>query len=278
MREKCRLSVLPVSLFGKMEDGEITLREWLHEAKRMGLDAADTSMMLLRNHTVTYLNGVKRLIEEEGIPIAMASTYPDFTHPDPMQRERELSYLEGDIAVCSALHIEYLRVLAGQAHPDTTRAEGVRWATEMLRRAAVSAHKFGVKLVYEDHYKPGAWDYVDFSFPVDIFLEIWRNLKGSGVGINFDTGNITAYGGDPLAVLREVFNDVSTIHISDMQQLGRFSPVVVGTGVTPNAEILSFLKEHDFDGLICIEEASNTGYDGIRKAIQFVRSAWEAAS
>lgn len=277
MPEKCRLSVLPVSLFGEMAEGRISLREWLQEAKRIGLDAADTSMMLLREHTVTHLASVKKVIAEEGIPIAMASTYPDFTHPDPLQRERELAYLESDIAVCSALGIEYLRVLAGQAHPETTREEGVRWAVEMLCRAAVIARKFSVTLVYEDHYKPGAWDYVDFSFPIDIFLEISGKLKGSGVRINFDTGNVTAFGGDPLVVLKQVYEEVATIHISDMAESGRFSPVVIGTGATPNAEILAFLKQRGFDGLVCIEEASNTGYEGIRKAVSFVRRTWEAA-
>lgn len=277
MEEKCKLSVLPVSLFEKMTNGEITLQDWMREAKKLGLDAADISMMLLRNHTPTYLNSIKKMIEEEGIPIAMASTYPDFTHPDAMQRERELGYLEGDIAVCSALGIEYLRVLAGQAHPETKRDEGIRWATEMLRRAAVTAQKFNVTLVYEDHYKPGVWDYEDFSFPTDIFLEIQRNLKGSGVRINFDTGNITAYGGDPMQILREIFDDVATIHISDMAQQGKFSPVVIGTGVTPNAEVLAFLKEKGFEGLVCIEEASNSGYDGIQKAVAFVRETWEVA-
>lgn len=277
MQKACRLSVLPVSLFGKMASGEITLREWLDEAKKMGLDAADISMMLLREHTPTYLGRVKQTIAEAGIPIAMASTYPDFTHPDAMQRERELEYLQGDIAVCSALQISYLRVLAGQAHPDTRRDEGVRWAVEMLRRAAVTAQKFGVTLVYEDHYKPGAWDYVDFSFPTEVFLEIYRSLKGSGVRINFDTGNITAYGGDPLEVLEQVYDDVATIHISDMAQKGTFQPVVIGTGATPNGQVLAFLKKKDFNGLICIEEASGTGYDGIRKAVAYVRKAWETA-
>ncbi|MBS5702925.1 MAG: sugar phosphate isomerase/epimerase [Butyricicoccus pullicaecorum] len=277
MGDPCRLSVLPVSLFGKMESGEITLQEWLRRAKGMGLDAADISMVLLKNHTPVYLDRVKKMIHQIGIPIAMASTYPDFTHSDALQRERELAYLRNDIAVGSALGMDYIRVLAGQAHPETTREEGIRWAIEMLRRAAVTAAAFHVTLVYEDHFKPSAWEYADFSYPVDIFLEIARGLKGSGVKLNFDTGNITSQGGDPLEVLREVYEDVATVHISDMAAKGSFAPVVIGTGATPNAEILAFLKKNGFHGLVCIEEASNTGFDGIEKAVRFVRSAWEAA-
>ena len=41
--------------------------------------------------------------------------------------------------------------------------------------------------------------------------------------------------------------------------------------MTPNKEILAYLKQQGFNGLVCIEEASGTGYDGIRKAVEFVR-------
>ena len=46
------------------------------------------SQLALKEHTPVYLNRVNRLIDEIGIPIAMASAYPDFTHPDALQRER----------------------------------------------------------------------------------------------------------------------------------------------------------------------------------------------
>ena len=264
-------------MYEKIVSGEITLHDWMKNAKRLGLDAADISTVMLKEHTPVYLNRVNRLIDEIGIPIAMASAYPDFTHPDALQRERELEYLRRDIAMCSELRLQYVRVLAGQAHLETSREEGIRWAVEMLRRAAVTAAKFGVTLVYENHFKPTVWEYADFSFPIDIFLEIALKIKGSGVKLNFDTGNVTALGLDPIPILKKIYPDVATVHISDMAELGKFAPVVISTGVTPNKEILAYLKQQGFNGLVCIEEASGTGYDGIRKAVEFVRSAWEEA-
>jgi len=50
----------------------------------------------------------------------MITTYPDFTHPCATQREREIEYLRNDIAVASQLNAKFLRVTAGQAHPETT--------------------------------------------------------------------------------------------------------------------------------------------------------------
>ena len=86
-----------------------------------------------------------------------------------------------------------------------------------------------------------------------------------------------AYGEDPLPILERVLPNVETIHVSDMKRKGEFSPVLIGTGVVPLKEIFSFLKEKGFDKWFCIEEASFTGMDGIKKAVDFVRETWEKA-
>lgn len=272
-----QISCLPISFFKELSTGKMSIGEWARYGKDLGLDGIDISMVFLQNHTPVYLNSVKRELEEAGMSIVMATTYPDFTCGDPEQRKRELAYLVRDIAVCSQLGIRYLRVLAGQNYPGISRSEGVEWAVENLLAAQEHAVKFGVELVYEDHAKPGAWDYIDFSHPTDIFLEIAERLKGSGIGINYDTGNITAYGDDTLQVLPKVIDEVRTVHVSDMAERGCFSPVVIGSGVTPNRELFRLLRQHSYNGWLCIEEASGTGMEGIRKAVAFTREAWDDA-
>jgi len=134
-----------------------------------------------------------------------------------------------------------------------------------------------VQLLYEDHSKPGAWDYFDFSYPADIFLEICAGIRDTGIRINFDTGNIAALGLDPLSILTRVFDRVETIHVSDMAEKGKFQPVLIGTGVVCFKEIFSYLKSKGFDNWLCLEEASFTGSEGIRKAAEFTRKTWDAA-
>lgn len=272
-----KVSCLPVSLFSQIIDGEISLKRWAKDAKKVGLDGMDVSMAFFKNHTPTYLSTVKTEIEEAGLPIIMATTYPDFTHPDIVQREREMEYLRRDIALCSELDVMYLRVLAGQAHPGMGIDEGTALAIEGLKQSARIADKYNLKLLYEDHAKPGAWHYIDFSFPPRIFLNISEGIKNTSIGINFDTGNIVAYGEDPLKILEKVLPKVETIHVSDMKRSGEFSPTLIGTGVVPFNEIFSYLKSKDFDKWLCIEEASYTGMDGIKKAVDFVRETWEKA-
>lgn len=272
-----KVSCLPVSLFKDIIDGKIPVGQWAADAKAIGLEGFDISMAFIKNHTPTYLKGLKQEIAQVGLPIVMATTYPDFTHPDAMQREREMEYLRRDIALCSELDVMYLRVLAGQAHPAMSIPEGTKLAVEGLRQSDVIAQKYGVKLLYEDHAKPGAWEYIDFSYPPDIFLAVYEGIKGTHIGINFDIGNIVAYGGNVLDVLQKVIADVETIHISDMRQYGEFSPVLIGTGVVPMKEIFTYLKSVGFDKWLCIEEASFTGMDGIKKAVDCVRETWEKA-
>ena len=272
-----KISCLPVSLFDQICGGEMSVPQWAAEAKRIGYDGFDISAMFVRGHTPTYLGPLKKAIEQVGLPIAMMTTYPDFTHPDPIQRAREFEYLRYDIAIASELGAENLRVLAGQAHPEMGVEQGIALAIDNIRRADDVARVYGVQLVYEDHAKPGAWDYIDFSYPPDRFLRICEGIADTGVRINYDTGNITAAGGDTVEVLKKVVDRVATVHVTDMREKGTFCPTAIGRGVVPNREIFALLKQHDFRGWLCIEEASGRGLEGIEEAYHVVRKTWEEA-
>ena len=91
-----------------------------------------------------------------------------------------------------------------------------------------------------------------------------------------ESGNITAAGGDTLAVLEQVIDRVVTVHVSDMAEKGTFRPVAIGTGAVPNREIFRRLKQFGFDGWLCIEECSGQGLAGIAQAYRFVRDTWDA--
>ncbi len=118
---------------------------------------------------------------------------------------------------------------------------------------------------------------IDFSYPPEIFLEILDGIWDTSIGVNFDTGNIDAYGGDSVEILRQVFPKVETLHVTDMAEHGKFSPVLIGTGSTPNRECFAYLKEQGWDKWLCIEEASYNGLEGIRQAVINTRRLWEEA-
>jgi len=269
-----KLSVLPVSYFQKIRTKEMGIEEWAREGVELGLDAIDISVILLETRDPSHLKEFRRKVEDQGISIAVASTYPDFTHPDGRERRRQREQFRRDLEDLAAVGTRIVRVTSGQAHPGLQRIDGVRWALDGMLGSVETARGADVQLVFENHAKPGVWQYPDFDFPTDVFLELARELSGTEVKLLFDCANPIAYGDDPVDLLKQVVEEVRCVHASDTARKGELKPVVIGTGLVPYPAIFAVLKENQFDGWISIEEASGRGSDGVRMAVDFVRSKW----
>jgi len=272
-----KLSCLPVSFFPDILGGRMRVAEWAAMGAELKLDAIDLSILFVPDRSAGAVTRMRGEIERSGISVAMVTSYPDFTHPDAAQRERELELEHEVVTVAAALGAKMVRVTAGQAHPETSRAEGVAWAVDGLRRLVDRTRGSGVTLVYENHAKPGVWDYTDFSTPPEIFLEIARGTEDIGLSVNFDTGNAAAYADDPVALLKQVIDRVASVHASDTAVQGALEHVLLGTGVTPYPELFATLKQAGWDGWICMEEASYQGRAGVAAAAEFVRRTWAQA-
>lgn len=271
------VSCLPVSFFSDITENKMSIPQWAALGKEVGLDYVDISCMFIKNHTPTYLDEIKAELEKIGMKIRMMTTYPDFSHPDILQRERELVYLKRDIAVASYLGIPYVRITAGQQHDDISLEEGINNVVEYFKESAEFADKMNVILVYENHAKPGAWHTVDFSYATDVFLKIVEKTEGTSIKINFDTANPVAFAdeNEPMKILPKVFHRLGTVHIADTSTKGILNHTVIGTGLVKFEEIFSFLKANGYDGLLSIEEGSNNGINGIKIANDFVREMWD---
>jgi sugar phosphate isomerase/epimerase len=255
----------------------MSVAQWAREAAEVGLDAIDLSILFVQDLGKADLRAMRQEIEAAGMSVAMVTTYPDFTNPRAENRRREADLLQKHIAAAATLGAEMVRVTAGQAHPETQREEGIAWAVEGLTGALPVAEQQGIQLVFENHSKPGVWDYADFSHPTDIFLAIVRATAGTALGINFDTANTLVAGDQPLPVLEQVLDRLVSVHAADTCTTGTLEPTVIGTGLVPFAEIFARLRRFGFDGWICIEEASGTGRSGVDRAVRFLRQAWAEA-
>ena len=178
------------------------------------------------------------------------------------QRAQELTDLKADIGLAKALGVKFIRVTAGQNHPDTEREAGVRWVTDGFRRALDEAEKHGITLAYENHTKGAPWDYWDFSQPTEIFLEILDALSDTPLGVCFDTANPLVLGEDVLALLEKVIQRIVVLHIFDLRAVRIFEPVRVGTGASPIQPIFARLRQAGYEGWFSIEEASRSGRQG----------------
>lgn len=268
-----KLSIIPVSLFSKITAGEMSVAEWAAFAQSLGVDGFDVSILFYKNQTETYIRQMLEEMQNHGVTIqpTMVCCYPDFTNPDALERERQIDYFKRDIALSSRFGYRYIRTTAGQNHPGLTLEEGVRRVREGFARVVDTAEKYGVKLVFENHSKPGAWPLIDFSFNSEAFLAICESIRDLPVGINFDTANAVACGADPMALLEKVIDRVWTVHLNETATVGKWTPALLGTGLVDFDAVFDALKRHRFDGWVCIEEASGQGEQGIRDAVAFTR-------
>ena len=270
-----KLSCLPVSFYPDIIAGRMSLGEWAQMGADLGLDAVDVSILFFPDRSAQALARARRAVEDVGLSLAMMSTYPDFTHPDPAQRARELDRARESVDVATALGVSFVRAIAGQAHPETGREEGIAWAIEGLRALVHTALGSGVTVVYENHDQAGSMLYQDFSAPQDIFLAICEATRDTGLGINFDTANATILTPDPLALLERVIHRVVTLHAADAILVeGRTHYVVLGTGKVPFRAVFQRLHQAGWDNWICIEEAARKGRQGVEEAIRFIRRTW----
>jgi sugar phosphate isomerase/epimerase len=266
-----------VSFFQQIIAGQMTVGEWARMGAAASLDGIDLSVLFLKRFEPDYLSQLRSEIESTGMRVAMLTSYPDFTHPDPGERQRQVELERDAIEAAGRLGAELMRVTAGQAHPGLKEEDGMRWALEGLRACEEAGLKAGVKLALENHGRPGCWEYTDFDQPTHIFLALAEGIRDTSIGINFDTANPIAYGDDPLPLLEQVIDQVVSIHASDTETRGSLKHVLLGTGLVPFKEIFAYLKRTGFDGWICIEENSRLGQRGVQDAADFVRKTWQEA-
>lgn len=272
-----KLSCLPVSLYNDIFTGNSSVADWIQFGAELGLDAVDFSIKFFPERDAESVKQTRAALEKHNITPCMLACYSDFTHPDPSQREQELTDLKADIALAKALGAEFIRVTAGQNHPGTERSVGVQWVTDGFRRALDAAEKHGITLAYENHTKGAPWNYWDFSQPTEIFLEILDALSDTPLGVCFDTANPLVLGEDVLTLLEQVVHRIVVVHIFDLREVRVFEPVRVGTGASPIPQVFSRMKQAGYDGWLSIEEASRSGQEGFTESIVFVRKRWQQA-
>lgn len=272
-----KLSSLPVSFYPDLAAGRMTPGDWLRTAARLGLDGADLSVAHITSRAPANIDALRREAEDAGVHIAILATYTDFTHPDQAYRARQIDDLNAWIDAGARMGVTFLRLTAGQDHPGVPEDAGLAWAAEGLTACVHDAAAAGVRLLYENHTRGSVWERNDFTQPAARFLDVARRTRGSGLEILFDTANCLALDDDPLAVLKEVIDRVGAIHLSDIRRRGEFEPTAIGTGAAPIDRLLERFTTHGFDGWISIEEASRTGEEGFRRAIEFADRAWAEA-
>jgi len=269
-------------------DGSLTLSQWIDMAATLGVDGLEFYNGFIDLRDKSNWTTFRKMTADRGMTIPMMCCSPDFTHPDPAFRAKQVDLEKSWIDMTAALGGSYCRVLSGQRRPEVSRADGIRYAAEGIIACLPHALAAGITLVIENHYKDGYWQHPEFAQKMDVFCDLIDQVHAPNFGVNYDPSNTILAGEDPLELLRRVKHRVKTMHASDrylaegtIEDLRREEDVTgyakrlrhgeIGKGMNDYDAIFSTLAAVGFDGWISIEDGMD-GIDQMKRSAAFLRA------
>ena len=283
-----RISLFPKCYFDEFTDGRRDYGTWIREAAGLGGEGIEHYDGFFRSLEPEDVDPIVRLMEDTGQISSMVCFSPDFTHPEPDERRRQVERQKAAIDLTVRLGARHCRTLSGQRYPGLSRAEGINRTVDGLLRSLDYAERRNVVLCMENHYKDGTWLYPEFAQPEDIFLEIIDRIESPFFGVQYDPSNAVVGGFDPIAFLEKVRHRVVTMHASDryLAPGATLDDLATGDGATGYAAALTHgetgqgMNDYDaifrllsgvgFDGWISIEDGMN-GLDEIARSAEFLK-------
>ncbi|PLR94676.1 sugar phosphate isomerase/epimerase family protein [Bacillus sp. T33-2] len=287
---KPKIALFPKGYMDALSNGEMSLFDWIKEAGELGSEGLELYPLFLKKTNEEYLQKIKDACLEYNLQIPMMCSSPDFTHPDPLYRAKEIAKMKKMIDVMAFLGPEDFRscrVLSGQDRPEISRENGIKWTVECIEALLPYAMEKRVHLLIENHYKDGFWTYPEFALNAEIFFEIVNGISSSWFGVNYDPSNAMFAGCDHVDFLDKVKDRLITMHASDRYLVAGYSlsdlkhqPVegypkalqhgVIGEGLIDYDAIFEILHSNQFTGWISIEDGIN-GKEDLRKSLQFLK-------
>jgi sugar phosphate isomerase/epimerase len=269
----------------------MTVFDWIERSKSLGAEGLEMYSGFFASLDDSYLDRVGEAIDRAGYAMPMLCVSPDFTHPDPHRRKREVDREIEMIRVARRLGGPGVacRVLSGQRYPEVSTEQGIEWVLQCMEECLVAAREYDVVLAMENHYKDGYWRFPEFAQKQEIFLRIVRAIPDRRhFGVQYDPSNALVAGDDPIELLRAVADRVVTMHASDrylepgatvedMRQadgtLGYPAGLkhgVTGQGLNDYDAIFAILKSAGYAGWVSIEDGMN-GMGEMQQSIDFLK-------
>jgi sugar phosphate isomerase/epimerase len=286
---KCFLDMLCV-------EHTMTPEQWVDmAAEQLDIDGLEFFTEFLDFEKPDTITALRKRVEDHGLTIPMLCYSPDFTKPDPEERQAEVERQKRAIKTAAILGAKYCRVLSGQRRPEVSREEGIGYAAGCIRACLPFAEEHGVTLILENHYKDSFWSFPEFAQKRDAFLALLEAVGESpNFGVNYDPSNAVVAGDDPIELLEMVKYRVKTMHASDryfeggatfedLKQLdahpmqGYASILkhgIIGRGMNDYDKIFSILAGVGFTGWVSIEDGQDpvVGMEHLRLSAEFLRA------
>jgi sugar phosphate isomerase/epimerase len=284
-----RISVFPKCYFDELVSRRRSYSEWIRDAATLGGEGIEHYDEFFVSYDERDVAPVMEAMAETSQISSMLCFSPDFTHPDPTERARQVERQKRAIDLAVRVGARYCRTLSGQKYPGLSLNEGVARAADCIAESLDYAIERGVVLCLENHYKTGEWRYPEFAQQEEPYLALLEAIPPSpNLGVQYDPSNALVGGFDPIAFLEKVKHRVVTVHASDrflapgttlddlrshdgtIGYSDRLTHGETGRGTNDYDAIFRILRSVNFTGWISVEDGMN-GLDELRRSVQFLK-------
>ena len=270
------------------KDGTMPVSQWIELASKLDIDGLEWYAGFIEMEDEKNWLRFRREVEAQNKVIPMMCCSPDFTHPDPVFRAKEIEKQKRWIEMTRILGGSFCRVLSGQRRPGLSEEEGVNLAAASIEACLPYASERNVILILENHYKDDFWEYPEFAQKMDVFCKLVDKIDHPNFGVNYDPSNTFLAGEDPLELLYRVSHRVVTMHASDrylkegtiedlrkedagiLGYAKRLSHGEIGKGMNDYDAIFAELKRVGFNGWISIEDGVE-GMEQLERSVSFLK-------
>jgi sugar phosphate isomerase/epimerase len=144
----------------------------------------------------------------------------------------------------------------GDAVKASREAEAFYHTTRLLEAPLIAGHfaSEAIPVMEKLCARYGVYAAFENGDEKDI-AEIQGAIQGSNewIGVNLDTGNLAAHGGDPVKAARTLGQRIMHVHFKDVPVVGSHDCVALGAGIVDVAGVVRELKAAGYEGWLSIE-------------------------
>jgi len=229
----------------------------------------------------------KALLDASGLSISALAVY----QAGPLEAKAAVARFGAYVKMCGELGVGVITAMSG-GDPAKGLDENLKAFQAVFSRVAPRAEDAGVRIAFENWPGLTGWFPPFGSTNVGFTPHVWERMfnlvDSEALGLEFDPSHLVWQGIDWAAALKRFASRIYHVHAKDTEVLedrlaaeGFFSAGwwryrLPGYGSVDWHEFTSLLKEHGYDGAICVEHedpvfSGKRREEGLAKAHAFLR-------
>jgi len=195
------------------------------------------------------LSETRRRLRDSGLAVSCVDTRSVFHDPDPSARARSREEAARGLELAAQLGAPGIRVFGDRVQPGADLASTRGWIAEAMQSLAEAGRDTGVQVWLESHG--------DFARAADT-LSVLQRVETRAVGIVWDPANAFEMGEAPADAPGVLGARMRHVHLKDIKRAApgqghAWTPVLVGEGDFPAAEVLALLHGRGYEGFVSFE-------------------------